>query len=167
MSTAVSSKIQTLVVEKPSYLAIGLRAVCPSSCKPPMSGPLMQIPWSYRVSCPPHCNHHPTSGPSMKNQPRFSRHLWPPSRVGLSARPFPLVPFIAAAGPVPGGERFIERNVRHVMGPAGEGTMIITHGALMGDRSVAGLARLIAKTMPEDAPGSVWVRMPKSRRVYL
>ena len=31
--------------------------------------------------------------------------------------------------------------------------MIIIRGPLVGERSVAGLARLIAKTMPEDAPG--------------
>jgi hypothetical protein len=59
------------------------------------------------------------------------------------------------AGDVPGrtGEQIYKQKCASCHGTSGEGTDDHYPRALVGERSVAGLARLIAKTMPEDAPG--------------
>jgi cytochrome c553 len=58
-----------------------------------------------------------------------------------------------AAGPDQTGEQIYRRKCASCHGPTGEGTDDPYPRALVGDRSVPALARLIAKTMPEDAPG--------------
>jgi cytochrome c5 len=64
-----------------------------------------------------------------------------------------LLPAMAVAGPVRTGEQIYRQQCANCHGTAGEGTDDHYPRALVGERSVAGLARLIAKTMPEDAPG--------------
>ena len=49
--------------------------------------------------------------------------------------------------------RSTENNVRRVMGPREKARTITTRAALTGERPLTALARFIAKTMPEDAPG--------------
>ena len=63
------------------------------------------------------------------------------------------IPSVAAADPVRSGERIYREQCASCHGTRGEGTDDHYPRALVGERSVAGLARLIAKTMPEDAPG--------------
>jgi Protein of unknown function (DUF1592)/Protein of unknown function (DUF1588)/PA14 domain/Protein of unknown function (DUF1595)/Cytochrome C oxidase, cbb3-type, subunit III len=65
-----------------------------------------------------------------------------------------LVPFLIAADPVPSGEQIYRQKCASCHGASGEGTDDYYPRALIGDRSVAALARFIAKTMPEDDPGS-------------
>jgi hypothetical protein len=60
---------------------------------------------------------------------------------------------MAAAGPIRTGEQIYRQQCASCHGATGEGTDDHYPRALIGERSVAGLARLIAKTMPEDAPG--------------
>ena len=62
-------------------------------------------------------------------------------------------PTFAAAGPVRSGEQIYRQQCASCHGSSGEGTDEHYPRALVGERSVDGLARLIAKTMPEDAPG--------------
>lgn len=57
------------------------------------------------------------------------------------------------AGDAESGERIYQRQCVACHGKAGEGSTDYPR-ALTGDRSVSQLARLIAKTMPEDDPGS-------------
>ena len=57
------------------------------------------------------------------------------------------------AGPVRTGEQIYRRQCASCHGAVGEGTDDHYPRPLVGERSVAGLSRLIAKTMPEDAPG--------------
>src|SRR6516165_9300828 len=64
-----------------------------------------------------------------------------------------LGPHTVDAGDVASGERIYQRQCVACHGKAGEGSTDYPR-ALTGDRSVAQLARLIAKTMPEDDPGS-------------
>ena len=64
-----------------------------------------------------------------------------------------LIPSMAVAGPVRSGEQIYRQQCASCHGSSGEGTDDHYPRALVGERSVAGLARLIAKTMPEDAPG--------------
>jgi hypothetical protein len=64
-----------------------------------------------------------------------------------------LNPPIARAGPVRSGEQVYRQQCAACHGSSGEGTDDHYPRALVGERSVTGLARLIAKTMPEDAPG--------------
>ena len=52
------------------------------------------------------------------------------------------------------GEQIYREQCASCHGKSGEGTPDEYPRALVGDRSVAQLARLIAKTMPEDDPGT-------------
>jgi hypothetical protein len=63
------------------------------------------------------------------------------------------LPLMVGAGPVRTGEKIYRQQCASCHGAAGEGTDEHYPRALVGERSVAGLSRLIAKTMPEDAPG--------------
>jgi cytochrome c553 len=65
----------------------------------------------------------------------------------------PLVGSLTGAGPDRAGEQIYRAKCVSCHGATGEGTDDQYPRALVGDRSVAALARLIAKTMPEDAPG--------------
>ncbi len=86
----------------------------------------------------------------------------PPSRFAWLA--LALVPLAIGAGPDnepdrtrarPGrASRSTARCAPRATGPAGEGTDDHYPRPLIGERSVASLARLIAKTMPEDEPGT-------------
>jgi cytochrome c553 len=58
-----------------------------------------------------------------------------------------------ADGPGLTGERVYRQKCASCHGSSGEGTEDHYPRPLIGERSVASLARLIAKTMPEDAPG--------------
>jgi len=64
-----------------------------------------------------------------------------------------LVPCMVAAGPARTGEQIYRQQCASCHGTSGEGTDDHYPRWLVGDRSVTGLARFIAKTMPEDAPG--------------
>src|SRR5262249_5414832 len=59
---------------------------------------------------------------------------------------------MAADGPT--GAQIYRKQCASCHGPAGEGTPDNYPHPLAGDRSVAQLAKLIAKTMPEDDPGT-------------
>ena len=63
------------------------------------------------------------------------------------------VPSIVVAGPARAGAQIYRQRCDSCHGPSGEGTDDHYPRPLIGERSVAGLAKLIAKTMPEDAPG--------------
>jgi hypothetical protein len=56
-------------------------------------------------------------------------------------------------GPGPTGEQIYRQKCASCHGPSGEGTDDHYPRPLIGERPVGSLARLIAKTMPEDAPG--------------
>jgi mono/diheme cytochrome c family protein len=58
-----------------------------------------------------------------------------------------------AGDPARTGEQIFRQQCASCHGASGEGTDDHYPLALVGERSVASLARLIAKTMPEDAPG--------------
>ena len=60
---------------------------------------------------------------------------------------------MVTAAPARTGEQIYRQQCAACHGAAGEGTDDHYPLPLVGERSVAGLARLIAKTMPEDAPG--------------
>ena len=62
-------------------------------------------------------------------------------------------PSMTVAGPVRSGEQIYRQQCASCHGVKGEGTDDHYPRALVGERSVPGLAGLIAKTMPEDAPG--------------
>ena len=65
-----------------------------------------------------------------------------------------LVPCCAFAnGPVRTGEQIYRQQCASCHGASGEGTEDHYPRPLVGERPIASLARLIAKTMPEDAPG--------------
>jgi len=64
-----------------------------------------------------------------------------------------LVPGMAVAAPGRTGAQIYKQQCASCHGAAGEGTDDHYPRALVGERPVASLARLIAKTMPEDAPG--------------
>jgi Protein of unknown function (DUF1592)/Protein of unknown function (DUF1588)/PA14 domain/Cytochrome C oxidase, cbb3-type, subunit III/Protein of unknown function (DUF1585) len=64
-----------------------------------------------------------------------------------------LVPRWAMAGEALTGEQIYQQKCASCHGAAGEGTEESYPKPLAGDRSVVGLAKFIAKTMPEDAPG--------------
>ena len=63
-------------------------------------------------------------------------------------------PLGMAAGPDRLGEQIYQQQCASCHGTAGEGTDDHYPRPLTGDRSVEGLARLIARTMPEDDPGT-------------
>ena len=66
----------------------------------------------------------------------------------------PLVPGVAFGdGPVLTGQQIYRQKCASCHGASGEGTDEHYPRPLVGERPVASLARLIAKTMPEDAPG--------------
>ncbi len=87
------------------------------------------------------------------NRPRFLTPFGP--RIGLVLPLFVVfsVPLAAAADPVRSGEQIYRKQCASCHGASGEGTEDYYPRALIGDRSVTSLARFIAKTMPEDAPG--------------
>jgi hypothetical protein len=60
---------------------------------------------------------------------------------------------VSFAGPGQTGEQIYRQKCATCHGASGEGTDDHYPRALIGERSVASLSRLIAKTMPEDAPG--------------
>jgi cytochrome c553 len=64
----------------------------------------------------------------------------------------PTTPTVAADGPT--GEQIYRRQCASCHGAAGEGTKDHYPKPLVGSRSVAQLARVIARTMPEDDPGT-------------
>ncbi len=64
-----------------------------------------------------------------------------------------LIPGMVAAAPDGTGTQIYRRQCASCHGAAGEGTDDHYPRALVGERPVAALSRLIAKTMPEDAPG--------------
>ncbi len=64
-----------------------------------------------------------------------------------------LIPCMIAAGPARTGEQIYRQQCAACHGKSGEGTDDHYPAWLVGDRSLTGLARYIAKTMPEDAPG--------------
>jgi len=66
---------------------------------------------------------------------------------------FVLSPHLASAGETPAGEQIYKDRCVSCHGKAGEGSPDYPR-PLAGDRSVAQLAKLIAKTMPEDDPGT-------------
>ena len=63
------------------------------------------------------------------------------------------MPFLASADSPGTGEQIYRQKCASCHGAAGEGTDDHYPRTLAGQRSVAKLAQLIAKTMPEDAPG--------------
>ncbi len=65
-----------------------------------------------------------------------------------------LLPVLVAAGPAPTGQQIYQQKCASCHGAAGEGTDDHYPRPLVGERSVEGLARLIARTMPEDDPGT-------------
>jgi Protein of unknown function (DUF1592)/Protein of unknown function (DUF1588)/PA14 domain/Protein of unknown function (DUF1595)/Cytochrome C oxidase, cbb3-type, subunit III len=72
---------------------------------------------------------------------------------GLSWLAIASIPTMTIAGSVRSGEEIYRQQCASCHGAKGEGTDDHYPRALVGERSVAGLSRLIAKTMPEDAPG--------------
>ena len=64
------------------------------------------------------------------------------------------VPLAIAAAPDPKGEQIFRKMCASCHGASGEGTDDHYPKPLIGERSVEGLARIIAKTMPEDDPGT-------------
>ena len=64
-----------------------------------------------------------------------------------------LLPSSVIAGPERTGEEIYRRQCAACHGAIGEGTDDHYPRPLVGERSVPALARLIAKTMPDDAPG--------------
>jgi mono/diheme cytochrome c family protein len=93
-------------------------------------------------------------GSTMKTgqQPTISR-LRSLAMMGFAWLVLVLISPIALAGPVRSGEQIYRQQCASCHGSSGEGTDEHYPRALVGERSVPGLARLIAKTMPEDAPG--------------
>jgi mono/diheme cytochrome c family protein len=65
-----------------------------------------------------------------------------------------LSPGIAGAAPPRIGEQTYRQTCARCHGPSGEGTKENYPKPLAGDKSVAQLARLIARTMPDDDPGT-------------
>ena len=64
-----------------------------------------------------------------------------------------IAPLLVAAGPDPKGEQIYRRKCAVCHGASGEGTDDHYPRALIGERTVESLSKIIAKTMPEDAPG--------------
>jgi cytochrome c5 len=64
-----------------------------------------------------------------------------------------LVPALIAAAPDPKGEQIYRQKCASCHGASGEGTDEHYPRPLIGERTVEGLSKIIAKTMPEDAPG--------------
>src|SRR5262249_52545218 len=65
-----------------------------------------------------------------------------------------LLPVLVAAAPDQTGERIYQQKCASCHGASGEGTDDHYPKPLVGERSVEGLARVIARTMPEDDPGT-------------
>jgi cytochrome c553 len=89
----------------------------------------------------------------------MTNRSWIRSRVGRRSKLLlPLIGIfmvrsVAAGDPVRSGEQIYRKQCASCHGASGEGTDDYYPRALTGERSVASLARFIAKTMPEDAPG--------------
>ncbi len=78
------------------------------------------------------------------------------------------LPLAIAAAPDQKGEQIYRQMCASCHGAAGEGTDDHYPQPLIGERSVDGLARIIAKTMPEDEPGDcVGEDAEAGRRLYL
>jgi len=75
--------------------------------------------------------------------------FFPLAMLGLALLSSPLA---QGADPTIEGARIYQRKCARCHGPSGEGTEQYAR-VLVGDRGVASLTKLIAKTMPEDAPG--------------
>ena len=84
-----------------------------------------------------------------------SRRSRLPARAGLVWLVAALAPRLVAAAEDRTGEQIYRQQCASCHGAAGEGTAENYPRPLAGDRSVAQLARFIAKTMPEDDPGTV------------
>jgi mono/diheme cytochrome c family protein len=91
--------------------------------------------------------------PMKTGQQRVFGCLWLLARIEFSSLVIVLFPGMAAAGPIRTGEQIYRQQCASCHGAIGEGTDDHYPRPLIGERSVPGLARLIAKTMPEDAPG--------------
>jgi cytochrome c len=87
---------------------------------------------------------HPRPGPA---------HFRGGARIALLALTFLSCPNIFAAD-APTGEQIYRKRCAACHGVSGEGTKEHRQKPLAGDRSVAQLAKLIAKTMPKDEPGT-------------
>jgi hypothetical protein len=90
---------------------------------------------------------------SMKTDPQSINGHFCVTGTGLSCLVLLALPVMAAAGPVRTGEQIYRQQCASCHGSIGEGTDEHYPRPLVGERSVASLSRLIAKTMPEDAPG--------------
>src|SRR3954451_2446551 len=86
--------------------------------------------------------------------PVFGR-LGPSTRAGLIVLAAALTPCLVAAAEDRTGEQIYKQQCASCHGAAGQGTDENYPRPLAGDRSVAQLARFIARTMPEDDPGTV------------
>ena len=92
--------------------------------------------------------------PSMPTNRRTQSHSSRRIFIWLAAIALLLGPRSAFAdGPVLTGEQIYRQKCASCHGASGEGTDEHYPRPLIGERPVASLARLIAKTMPEDAPG--------------
>ena len=94
--------------------------------------------------------------PMQRNQPQRSAKFCPLAGAMIcSLFVIPGSRLAAAGPPKPNrtGEQIYRQQCASCHGAKGEGTDDNYPRALVGDRSVVNLARLIAKTMPEDAPG--------------
>jgi hypothetical protein len=89
----------------------------------------------------------------MKTDPQAIPGRMSVAGTGLSFLVFLAIPAMAVGEPVRTGEQIYRQQCASCHGSMGEGTDDHYPLPLVGERSVAGLSRLIAKTMPEDAPG--------------
>ena len=80
-------------------------------------------------------------------------HLHCAAKTAMSWLVIVMIPSMTVASPVRSGEQIYRQQCASCHGAKGEGTDDHYPRALVGERSVSGLAGLIAKTMPEDAPG--------------
>src|SRR4051812_16501547 len=89
----------------------------------------------------------------INRRPVFGR-LRHPTWAGLALLAAALIPRTVAADEDRTGEQIYRQQCASCHGAAGEGTDENYPRPLVGDRSVAQLVRFIAKTMPEDDPGT-------------
>ena len=89
----------------------------------------------------------------MKTDPHAIPGRFRVAGTGLSFVVLLALPAMAGGEPVRTGEQIYRQQCASCHGSMGEGTDDHYPRPLIGERSVAGLSRLIAKTMPEDAPG--------------
>jgi hypothetical protein len=89
----------------------------------------------------------------MKTDPQAIPGRFSVAGTGFSLLMLLALPAMAVGEPVRTGEQIYRQQCASCHGSMGEGTDDHYPRPLVGERSVAGLSRLIAKTMPEDAPG--------------